>query len=169
MKDKVLNECDKCGREDSLNFYDKISEDIEGIGWSIVSIFSTKDEPEYFWAYTIGIKESLNHPELLIAGCETDLSAPILNSIGDYIKEMKVPLKHGQILDGLLKNDYKLKVIKMDVDAYRDKVTQYFEYFQEDDIEYFQVLWPDVNGKFYGEEDYNYEDHIEQEYFGFRA
>ena len=60
----------------------RCAEAIDTYGWAITTV--EHDRP---WAYTIGLLERFNHPELVIAGVGLDLAADILNGLGEEIRQ----------------------------------------------------------------------------------
>lgn len=64
---------------------DKLKSDIEKYGWHVLSVFGN-DLPNF--AYSIGFTETLNHPEIVISGLNTDLMHELLNDIGSLIWQL---------------------------------------------------------------------------------
>jgi hypothetical protein len=56
---------------------------IERHGWMVQGVFGDA----HFWAYTVGLSEGFNHPELVVADiCCPRCAGAVLNSIGELVR-----------------------------------------------------------------------------------
>ena len=58
--------------------------DIERHGWHVAKIEGDDRVPP--WAFTIGLMDTFDHPEILVAGMELDQLHALLNRIGDLLR-----------------------------------------------------------------------------------
>ena len=52
------------------NILEKVEKDIESYGWHVLAVFGG-DLPNF--SYTIGFKETLSHPEIVMSGLSTEM------------------------------------------------------------------------------------------------
>lgn len=100
------------------------------------------------FTYTEGLAERAEHPELVIVGISSRIAAVLLNDLGKEILDGKRALSAGEDLDGLLANDYKLRVAQcppaLVAQTHPDS---------EHATGVLQILLPDERGRFPGETD----------------
>nr|WP_248280125.1 DUF4262 domain-containing protein [Pseudoalteromonas arctica] len=122
---------------------DKLESDIEKYGWHVLSVFGD-DLPNF--AYSIGFTETLNHPEIVISGLNTDLMHELLNDIGNLIKQ-GYKFTDGDICNEVIKG-YPVKFLavnKLNVNEYFNAANAHYGEGQFDTL---QCVWPDQNGDF---------------------
>jgi hypothetical protein len=64
-----------------------VSNTIREHGWAVITVDQTEDcggGPKL--AYTVGLTETYNHPEIVMVGFASDLSMAVLNSAGKRVK-----------------------------------------------------------------------------------
>jgi len=132
--------------------HDSITKNIEKHGWNIIFVFSPEGEEGIAYAYTIGMRQTCDHPDLILSGLPYETAGIILNHIGKDIKE-GLQLTHGEELPGYLGDNYKIKVVKVDVLKYQQVILQCMNYYEDRDvdprdIEFFQIVWPDKDGEY---------------------
>jgi hypothetical protein len=76
-------------------FYDKITEDIERDGRSIIGVFSCDEDDGHPFAYTIGNVVSSNLPELLVIGTR---DGGFLNDLSQQMIDAGAPFDNGQLV-----------------------------------------------------------------------
>ncbi|MBA2427455.1 MAG: DUF4262 domain-containing protein [Actinobacteria bacterium] len=57
---------------------------IEGSGWAVIPVEG--NTPYRSWAYTVGLVQTFDHPELVVVGLDPLAAGRLLNSIGDAIR-----------------------------------------------------------------------------------
>jgi hypothetical protein len=73
---------------------------VERVGWHIVNIRDEEDSPG--WAFTIGLYENFQHPEVVVFGLK-DSRVSVLNWIGENVRDGKpftAGAKHDWVLEG---------------------------------------------------------------------
>jgi len=120
-----------------------------------------KDEPgKPGWAYTVGLFENFEHPEIVIFGLKADNRHRILNWIGDNVKK-KTPFTADKEHDWVLDN-YKCWSKLVQKRWYYD-LLGYARWFykterESDNFPCVQALWPDKEGIFPWQPEYGYAD-----------
>ena len=74
--------CDICDGMTHDEFNERTMRGIEQYGWYITGV---EDGPGLGWAYTIGLLEGFDHPELIVAGLGWPESGHLLNQLGDRV------------------------------------------------------------------------------------
>jgi hypothetical protein len=74
--------CDICDGMTHEEFNQRTMRCIEEYGWYITGV---EDGPELGWAYTIGLLEGFDHPELIVVGLEWPGSGNLLNQLGERV------------------------------------------------------------------------------------
>jgi len=75
----MCNICDGMSHEES-NLW--TMQAIERYGWSVVGVEAGRG---IGWAYTIGLLEGFDHPELVVVGLDWPASGNLLNRLGDQV------------------------------------------------------------------------------------
>lgn len=147
---------------DFARFFQKIEDDIERVGWSAVGVM---DNPPF--TYTVGLTESYDHPELIIYGIGAETAHGILSVAVHHIekeyeggvgKTYEAGQRYDEILDG-----YEVLFVDHPADFPLTAAASYYKAMGKE-WEALQLVWPDVEGKFPGEEsmDPDYEKAQEQ-------
>jgi hypothetical protein len=131
---------------------------VKKYGWMVTNI---KDEPgKTGWAYTTGLFEHYQHPEVIIFGLKAESRHSILNWIGENVKEGKA-FTADQQHDWVLEN-HQCWSKAVQKKWYHDLLgwTNWF-YRDGDEVENFpcvQAIWPDKDGHYPWEPEYGYSD-----------
>ena len=75
--------CDLCDGADYDDVYSKICSLISARGFTIIRVGSHDNTPG--WAYTIGLVDNFDHPELVVAGLPLDEAAEVLTALGGCV------------------------------------------------------------------------------------
>jgi hypothetical protein len=135
----------------------RIIEAVDKYGWHVTLIESDGYNPSF--AYTIGLKKTYEHPELIILGLGTKLMGELLNIAGDLIKNgHKIDL--AKEYDDFL-NGYNCQFIKMNKNYYSDYLGYGIWFNKGCDFETYQLVWPNKKGNFPWNK-------VDDEYFDFR-
>lgn len=70
--------CDDTSPDDVVS---GLIDDIDIYGWALVWV----DGPEGMYAYTIGLQDHVDHPDLIVLDVSKEVAAPLLNSMVDLI------------------------------------------------------------------------------------
>ncbi len=127
---------------------DSIREVIAEFGWWVGLIESEGDEPAF--AYTVGLWETLKHPEIIIFGLKQESMHAILNGCGDLIR------KGGRFEDGAQSADvldgYGVRFRRLAAADYARYLGCGCRYYGGNWFPAVQCVWPGKSGKFPGDE-----------------
>lgn len=131
----------------------RIAQDVKKYGFHIAYFERTDYLPGF--AYTIGLHEK-NHPELIVFGLSQELMGFILNEMGAKILNGEV-FEIGRNYDDFIEG-YPIQLVKVDKDYYPNYLgyCSWYNGFSEEYSTY-QVIWPDKEGKFPWEDEFNKE------------
>ncbi len=129
-----------------------IKKNIESFGCHLALL-----EPDNYlpgFAYTIGLFEKFNHPEIICFGLNNKVMGVILNHACDLIKEGQ-KFEINKQYDLFLK-DYKVQFIEVKEDFYADYVGYAGWYYENSfDFPLLQIVWPDKHHKFPWNSEFN--------------
>ena len=130
----------------------KLLSDIEEYGWHLVAIKEDEVEPAY--VFSVGMFHTLGKPELCMFGLhETKVMGEILNNIGQMMRD-GTTFVDGDTSDEILEGyNCVFRTVKPQLYA------EYFGYdrwyYEGDDFPMLQCVWPDKDGKFPWESDFD--------------
>lgn len=120
----------------------KVAADIREYGWHVMKVFSPeRTQPSY--AYTIGLEDTFDHPEVIVFGLNDDLDFMhrVLNGIGVRIKAGE-RFEHGakkkKILEG-----YTCPFARFPAAAYEEHLGQAIVWHGSAKFRAVQCIWPD--------------------------
>ena len=79
----------------------KVIHDVNTHGWHVVKVDVRDEHPG--WAFSIGLFQTFQHPELLIFGLELDLMHRLINSLGEEVRagrRFAADFEHDALLKG---------------------------------------------------------------------
>jgi len=130
----------------------KIVDDVERVGWSIMTVApaADSDDPEEWFAYTIGLQKSFGWPEIICFGLATDAMVTMLNNAVAELRERGIVPAPGIELNQVV-NDYSARL--------RENESIPFNYLgfanwfakhagMSEPPARLQLIWPDKNGYF---------------------
>jgi hypothetical protein len=121
-----------------------IRANIEKFGWG-VQLVNTNDE--HPWAYTIGVYQTLNLPELMISGVELSVAHAALNQLVRSGRDGS-PISPGHIYKGVLPGGVSVRVFEVDAQWYDDYFGRAIDIYEGPNFPMLQVLWSDTQGHF---------------------
>ncbi len=122
----------------------KLIDDIKQFGWAVLLVEATDYLPSF--AYTVGLWENYNHPELISFGLTTKTLHAILNIGGDLIKAgqvLQVDRTYDDFFDG-----GQSQFVPVDKSSLTDYFSNAISYNQTKDFPAMQLVWTDKKGKF---------------------
>jgi hypothetical protein len=125
----------------------KVIDDIAEYGWHVVGIAAEGTSPA--WAFTIGLYESFEHPEVLIMGLPVETLMAMANVIGEQVKSgarFAPGVRYGDILDG-----FDCQFEPVDESLYADYVGYALWYYKRQPFPLLQCLWPDKENRLPGD------------------
>jgi hypothetical protein len=125
----------------------KTHADVREYGWHVILVPQDEQGPSF--AYSIGLKKSFNHPEILILGLDLKVMHQMINGIGNRIKagaRFLAGQRYQEILEG-----YDCLFADVEKKYYRDYFGQAIDFYKGREFQVLQCLWPDKKGLFPGE------------------
>ncbi|MFB2924141.1 MULTISPECIES: DUF4262 domain-containing protein [Aerosakkonema] len=125
----------------------KIVEDVQRVGWHVMAVGADPDKMKPGFAYSIGLWQSFQHPEIIMFGLPYHTMGHIINDIGSYVKGGK-PIVTGQPYSDFIQN-YSL-IFESVASAWCVEYLRFAVWFygEEDTFSALQCFWPDKAGKF---------------------
>ncbi len=123
---------------------------IKEYGISVIKIESTDYFPSF--AYSVGLTETYNHPEIICFGLRTELLQQLINDVTEIIKtEGKINAE--KEYKNIFQNSRAkfLEIAKGNIEDYFKVAIKYFDTLE---IEGLQLIWTDRNDKFPWEKDF---------------
>src|SRR5262245_50153786 len=80
---------------------EKVLADVGNYGWHVVKIWETNETTG--WAFSIGLYQNFNHPDLIVFGLIDELLHIVINSIGEDVragKRFEIDVKYPDLIDG---------------------------------------------------------------------
>lgn len=117
---------------------------IKKYGLSVIMVVSTSYLPSF--AYSVGLWETYNHPEIISFGLKTDLLHQIINDVAELIKpgeKMGLDTEYQNIFE-----NSRAKFLKVDKRNISDYFGVALNYYQGLKFEAIQLIWTDRNNKF---------------------
>jgi hypothetical protein len=130
----------------------RVLDDIAKFGWHLIAV--NPDERGPGFVYSIGMMETLGHPEIIMFGLDSKLMATVINNIGRQVREGRNFAELGLFED--LLEGYACTMIRVD-DRWHAEYLGYAMWHRRHigkvgTLEALQCLWPDKAGKFPGED-----------------
>jgi hypothetical protein len=126
---------------------EKIAADVEKVGWSAIGVFPTGEGGAPF-TYTIGLVKTLEHPELIVYGLEHKQAHSILWSAIELIKTEEVKLEPGKRYARVIQD----LDVEMRAGHPSGRPANAARRFYEGDVALVQLVLPDSEGRFPGED-----------------
>ena len=125
-----------------------ILDDIERVGWSLICISEDSEGPGF--VYSVGMMQTLGHPEIIMFGLDIDLMANLINGMGKMILEGR-RFDEVALYEDLLEG-YACKCIPV-AEKHHTEFLGYAMWHrrhvgQLGTLKAVQCLWPDRQGKF---------------------
>ncbi|MCH2045275.1 MAG: DUF4262 domain-containing protein [Saprospiraceae bacterium] len=122
----------------------RTKEHIQKYGLSIPMIEATDYLPSF--AYSVGLQETFNHPEIICLGLDTQTMHSLINNIADIV-EKEGDIKANQEYDNILEN-YRATFLKVDPRNIEDYFGVAINFYGTIKIDALQLIWTDRNNKF---------------------
>jgi hypothetical protein len=130
---------------------EKILADVAEYGWHVVKILETDETPG--WAFSIGLYQNFNHPEVIVFGLNADLMHFVINSIGDDVrsgKSYEVDCEYADLIDAYCCT---FKVVNP---VWYSHFLGYANWFYKNrEYPVLQCIWPDRNSRYPWEPEFN--------------
>lgn len=135
---------------DKLNIQNTIDES----GCQVILVPGDEYLPGF--AYTIGLHQQFNHPEIICFGLVLETMQILLNEIKNCIEEDKA-FEAGKNYEGFLQKGFPITFIPVDKVFYPEYLGTAIEFYETEDFSCMQMIWPDKQKKFPWDKGFNKE------------
>ena len=148
--------CDFCGKSiEDVNSH--LMETIYKHSYAVLAISGDEANNIPWFTYTVGLMQTIKHPDFIIAGLPPDITKKIIKNIYNYIVNKNEIIEPDTEYTGFLPNN--LPVIfktckKIAFDEYMYK-TNWFNNEATCENAAYQIVWPDHNNLFPWDEGFN--------------
>nr|WP_316632742.1 DUF4262 domain-containing protein [uncultured Flavobacterium sp.] len=126
---------------------------IEKYGLQVIIIKSTDYSPSF--AYSVGLWQKCNHPEIICFGLSTSLLHEIINDVAEIIKANELLVENKTYPN--IFEDSRVEFLKVDPRNINDYFNTAIKLYETDDFPALQLVWTDRNDKFPWEENFEEE------------
>jgi hypothetical protein len=130
-----------------------IIDDVEKHGCHFALIEADNYLPAF--AFTIGLFQTFNHPEIICIGLRTELLSFILNEALSRVKQGEI-FTSGKLYSGFLEG-CDIQFLNVDKSYYPDYLGYCMWFNKYEDFPTLQLVFPDLKSKFPWEDDFNLE------------
>jgi hypothetical protein len=145
----------KISEENKKKYFQNIEEKISKDGFHITSVLEEENFTPF--SYSTGIFENYKIPELFISGLGPNLSKQLIDSYVNKFKYENIPLNE-KIFD--LTKRFSVYFIEVKNESLADYVLSSIRHYENKEFKYLQLIFPDLNGNFPNELNYNYDQEI---------
>lgn len=122
-----------------------IQDTIDESGCQIMLVQGDNYMPPF--AYTIGLFQQYNHPEIICFGLDLETMQTMLNNAKDRVEDEQI-LEVGKSYSGFLEKDAELHFIAVDKAFFADYLGYGNWFYRNTDYPVIQMVWPDKKGCF---------------------
>ncbi len=136
-----------------------VVEKVQKFGWTVFQISPSvgSDDPDEWFAYTVGLRKTYGWPELICFGLAQDVMHSMLNCAVEECQEQSATPFAGMLLKDVLNNAVAKLAIIAPLDwiprvAWARWLSDHYE-LPRGEFDCLQLLWPDKAGRFPDEPD----------------
>ena len=129
----------------------RILNDVTTSGCHVIKVMEDDSGPGF--AYSVGLFHNFDHPEILIVGLDLDLMHRIINNLRDDIQN-GTRLHPTRRVAGILER-FDCEFRDVAVSHYRELLGCAIWFYRGTDFPALQCVWPDMNGHFPWETNFN--------------
>ncbi len=141
-------------------FTDRLRARVAEHGWMVLGVFASAEAPDLTpWHYTVGLTDA-GLPELLVSGLGATQGQEVLNAAA--ARHIRRPIEPGMVDDVA---SMPLKVLPGPTGEHVQQAWNYVGDPQRRDpqrVRVLQLVWPDAEGRFPGEEGFGYPPEAQQ-------
>ena len=129
----------------------KIVDDVKEFGWHVTCVGPAvdSDDPEEWFAYTVGLTKTFGWPELICFGLDLQVMAGLLNDAVDECRQRDIEPSPGLILNDVIEGyPARLEIPMPMADHYVNSARWFARMEGLPTPGVLQLFWPDQNGHF---------------------
>ncbi|WP_163409269.1 DUF4262 domain-containing protein [Flavobacterium ajazii] len=140
-------------------YFTKVYDNIEKFGYHTTAVMEEKGFTPF--AYSTGIYENFKIPEIFISGLGPNLSGEIIKNYAEKYKFKNVPTN--EKVDDLI-DTFLVYFINVDNSDLNEEILTTIKFYENRDFKYLQLIFPDLNGFFPNEPNYDYDQKIKGDF-----
>ncbi len=133
----------------------QVYDNIKNNGYHTTAILEEKNFAPF--AYSTGLYENFKIPELFISGLGPNLSGQLIEKYAEKYKNTEIPIN---IKIDDLSDRFPVYFIKVNNIDLEDYVLTSIKFYENKNYEYLQLIFPDLNGHFPNDLNYDYDQKI---------
>lgn len=126
---------------------------IEKFGLQVIMVNSTNYSPSF--SYSIGLKKTYNHPEIICFGLPNDLGHQIINDVATMIKNGEL-IESGKIYSEIF-HESQATFLKVDERNIPDYFGAALNFYEKEKFKALQLIWTDRKDQFPWDENFEEE------------
>lgn len=134
-----------------------VNDNIEKFGFHTTYVMEEVDFTPF--GYSTGLYENFKIPELIISGLPNGLTNELINNYAEKFKYKEIPLN---IKIESLTTRFPVYFIEINNESLTDYTLSSFRFYENSEFKYLQLIFPDLNGYFPNESEYDYDQKIFQ-------
>jgi len=142
----------RINEENKRQYLEMIDRNIEAHGFHVTYVMEEKDFTPF--GYSTGLYKTHGIPEAFVSGLPNGLTNTIISNYAEIYKDKAIQFneKSNNLIDRFL-----VYLIPVQSSLLKEKVLASFRLYAETDFESVQIIYPDLNGLFPEEENYDYD------------
>lgn len=133
-------------------FLKQIDNDIDNYGYHVTYVLEEKDFTPF--GYSTGLYKNFGIPEVFVSGLPNGLTNTLITNYAEVFQDKSIPLN--QKLDNLI-DRFQVYLIPVDSEKLEEIVLASVRLYDGIDFKSVQIIYPDIDGYFPGEQGYNYD------------
>ena len=131
----------------------KLVSDVNSVGWHVVGIHEDESGPAY--CFSVGLYYTFNHPEIVVMGLPHSVAHKLINLAAGYIASGRVFRPHDRTDD--LAESFTCSFVSVAVEHYKEYLGYGLWFYRtlKQPFPAVQLVWPDKQGRFPWESNYN--------------
>jgi hypothetical protein len=131
----------------------KLLSDIERFGWHVLKIMGDETGPEY--CFSVGLYYTFGHPEILVMGLSHSVGHQFINLAAGHIANGRV-FRPGERTDDLAQG-FASTFVPVSINHYQEYLGYAIWFYRQlkQPFPVLQLVWPDKQGRFPRESDYD--------------
>jgi hypothetical protein len=142
-------------KENKEKYFKLVYENIEKYGFHTTYVMEENGFTPF--GYSTGIYKSFGVPELFISGLPNGLTTELIKNYAERFKSKKVPIN--QKIDDLI-DRFSVYFIEIKNELLTEYTLSSFKFYENSDFKCLQLIFPDLNGHFPNETEYDYDQKI---------
>ena len=136
-------------------YFKKVNDNIEKFGFHMTFVMEETGFTPF--GYSTGIYKNFEIPEIFISGLPNGLTAELISNYVKRFKFKEVPLN--KKIDDLI-DRFPIYFIQVKNENLTEYTLSSFKFYENSDFKYLQLIFPDLNGFFPNESEYDYDQKI---------